>query len=84
MYHCNTYFYLINGQDGLFEKLEEVTPLPHFTHKFIESAAPESGSAAQADVIIADLCGFDEVEVLQSLLAWEKKDGQLILLADTE
>lgn len=84
MYHCNTYFYLMNGQDGLFEKLEEVTPLPHFTHKFIKSAAPESGPAAQADVIIADLCGFDEVEVLQSLLAWKKKDGQLILLADTE
>ena len=84
MYHCNTYFYLINGQDGLFEKLEEVTPLPQFTHKFIKSAAPESGPAAQADVIIADLCGFDEVEVLQSLLAWKKKDGQLILLADTE
>ncbi len=84
MYHCNTYFYLMNGQDGLFEKLEEVTPLPHFTHKFIKSAAPESGPAAQADVIIADLCGFDEAEVLQSLLAWKKKDGQLILLADAE
>ena len=49
MYHCNTYFYLINDQDGLFEKLEEAAPLPHFTHKFIKSAAPESGPAAQAD-----------------------------------
>lgn len=84
MYHCSTHFYLINGQDGLFDKLEEIKPLPHFTHEFVRSALPERELTAQSDVIIINLCGLDVLKVFQNLLAWKKKEGQLILLADQE
>lgn len=84
MYHCNTCFYLITGQDSLLEKLEEISPLPHFTHEFVKSVGPEQDLLEKADVVIANLCGDDVTEILHFLRLHKKKNGELILLADKE
>jgi len=84
MYHCHIQFYLIGGQNAVFEPIKEVTPLEHFTHSFAESDEPEAEAAAQADALFADLRGADVDKTLRTLIGCKKKEAELIVLADRE
>ncbi len=84
MYHCQIRFYLIGGQNGIFESIKEITPLEHFVHTFWESDEAEAETAAQADVLFVNLQGADAGEMLRTLTAYKKKEAELILLADRE
>lgn len=84
MYHCHIQFYLIGGQNGIFESLKEMTPPEHFTHVFWESDEAEGETVAQADVMFANLQGADTEKALRTLTAHKKKEAELILLVDKE
>ena len=81
MYHCHTRFYLIGGQNKVFEKIRETVPFEHFTHEFLESREPEDELTAAADVIVADLQGRDGQRIVRDLAAKKKKEAELIVLA---
>lgn len=82
MYHCNIYFYIVSRTDDLAKKVGEMEPFERFTHEIVKSSEPEAMSLRKADVIIADLRGFDVVETLCFLLSGKSDEAELILLAD--
>lgn len=82
MYHCHIHFYFVGKSCRAFEIMKGMSPQAPFSHEFAESERPERELAAQADVIVADLLGMDEGEVLHMLTAGRKKESELILLAD--
>lgn len=84
MYRCHIRFYLIGGQNAVFESIKEITPLEHFSHTFWESDEPKEETAAQADVLVADVQGTDPEEMLRTLSAYKKKEAELILIARQE
>ena len=84
MYHCHIQFYLIGGQNVIFESVKRMKPLEHFAHTFWESDEPEDEKTAQADVLFVDLQGRDAGKMLRILTANKKKEAELILLADRE
>jgi len=51
-------------------------------YEYIESNGPREESAAKADVILADLQGFDAAETVRVLTSWKKPGADLILLAE--
>lgn len=82
MYHCNVCLYIISERDDFIQKVNEMEPLTHFTHKVIQSGRPEEAFAKQADVIIADLDRLDAVETFRFLVSHGKDKSELIFLAD--
>ncbi|MCM1496235.1 MAG: response regulator [Bacteroides sp.] len=84
MYHCHSLLYFIGYQHDLFHTLQEMPPLPAFTHEYLESECPEQAMAARADMILADLGGLDAKSVVQTLVAWKAPEAELILLAEKD
>jgi len=84
MYHCRLHFYLTGQQCKAFETIKEMSPLEHFTHEFSESNMPEETIAANADVILANLCDVDAKKTLQNLLSFKNRDAELIALVRQE
>ena len=84
MYHCHIQFYLAGTHCRVFDLVQEMSPLEHFTYEFFESKNPGSALAAQADVILANLQDMDVKEAIRILAPDGEKDAQLILLADKE
>ncbi len=82
MYHCHLRFYLTGYQNNIFEVIKEIAPLENFTHEFEQSDEPDSGLAAGADVILANLEGMDPVKTLKLLCGAKKKEAALILLME--
>lgn len=82
MYHCRFHFYLVGPQCRAFEIIKEMSPLEHFTHKFLESEKLEESLVAMADVIFVDLQGENIKDMVQALLQGKKKEAELILFAD--
>ncbi len=68
----------------MFMQLKDISPLPHFTHEFTESAKPEDAQVEQADVIVIDLSGMDAEQTLNVLSVHKRKEAELILLAQKE
>ncbi len=79
MYHCHLRLYCVGRRQELFTPLREAAPLDHFAHTFLESEAPDSALAAQADAVFADLTGLDAAGTVRAL-----SDGRtaLIVLAE--
>ncbi len=84
MYHCHTCYYMITCQDELFTVLQQISPLPHFTHEYLSSDSLDEALAGQADVILADIRQTQTKETVASLIACKRKTANLILLADKE
>lgn len=84
MYHCHTCYYMITCQDELFTVLQQISPLPHFTHEYLSSDLLDEALAGQADVILADIRQTQTKETVASLIACKRKTANLILLADKE
>ncbi len=84
MYHCHIQFYLAGTHCRVFDLVQEMSPLEHFTYEFFESKNPGSALAAQADVILANLQDMDVKETIRMLAPDGEKETQLILLADKE
>ena len=84
MYHCQTCYYMITCQSELFTVLQQIPPLPHFTHEYLLSDSPDEALAGRADVILADIRQTRTKGTVASLLACKKKTADLILLADKE
>lgn len=82
MYHCRFHFYLVGPQCRAFEIIKEMSPLEHFTHKFLESEKLEESLVVMADVIFVDLQGENIKDMVQALLQGKKKEAELILFAD--
>ncbi len=82
MYHCQTRFYLLGGEGSLFNVIKNMAPLERFAHEFTESSEPDEILLAGADVILADLQGKNEAEILQAVFSRKKEKAQVILLAD--
>ena len=80
MYHCHLRFYLAGRRQGAFEPIKNMAPLDRFTHTFSESAEPEEGLAAEADVILADLRETDGAQTLERLVRAKGERTQLIAL----
>ncbi len=84
MYHCHIHFYLVGEHSKVFEIIQEMPPLEHFTHSFSESAQPDGDLTAQADVILADLSGQNAEEALETLLAAKRDKTELLLLTERD
>ncbi len=82
MYHCHTQFYLVGSGDGIFEIIQGIPPLEHFTHAFWRSETPDAALAERADVILADLRGRDVPGTLEALRP--KEGAELLVLAEKE
>ncbi len=79
MYHCHVRFYLTGHKCRAFEIIKKMQPLECFTHEFWESSEPDSGLAAKADVIFANLQDIDAAEALRVLSAGRTVEAELIL-----
>ncbi len=84
MYHCHINFFFLGGQRRLFQMIEDISPLEHFTHEYFESKKPYETMISKADVILADLEDMDAASTVQTLLSGKRHDAELILLADKE
>ncbi|MDE6740346.1 MAG: hybrid sensor histidine kinase/response regulator, partial [Lachnospiraceae bacterium] len=84
MYHCQTHIYLAGCAEKLFHIIKKAEPLAHFTHTFTESKAVDKTLAAEADVIFADLCGWNVQEDVCAMIESKRGETQLILFADKE
>ena len=84
MYHCHIHFHLVGIRKDVFDKIEEMAPLPFFTHEFTRIEEAEKGSSGGADVVMADLRGLDVRETIQVLTADKSGDAEIILLAERE
>ena len=79
MYHCHINFFFLGGQRRLFQLLEEMPPLEHFTHDYFESRMPYETMISKADVIIADLNDMDAAATVKTLLSSKRHDAELIV-----
>lgn len=84
MYHCHIKFYLTGHKCRAFEIIKEMPPLGHFTHEYFESEEPEKSSAANADVVMADIRDMNIDKALEELITGNNMENELILLADRE
>ncbi|MDE6661734.1 MAG: GGDEF domain-containing protein [Lachnospiraceae bacterium] len=84
MYHCQINFYMITEQNELFTTLKQLSPLPHFTHEYMQSANADAALTEKADVILADMRKMNVDDTLAFLLSHKLKEAELILLADKE
>jgi len=84
MYHCHINFFFLGSQRRLFQLIEDIPPLEHFTHEYFESRIPYETTISKADVIIADLHDTDAAATLQTLLSDKRHDAELIALTDKE
>lgn len=84
MYHCHICFYMITGQNELFDTLKQLSPLAHFTHEYLQSAGIDAAMTNKADVILADVRQLNAEETLAFLVSHKRKEAELILLADKE
>ncbi len=84
MYHCHTCYYMITCQDELFTVLQQIPPLPHFTHEYLSGDSLDVALAGQADVILADIRQTQTKEMVASLIACKRQTANLILLVDKE
>ncbi|MDE6620835.1 MAG: response regulator [Lachnospiraceae bacterium] len=84
MYHCHINFFFLGSKRRLFQIIENIAPLEHFTHEFFESKMPYETMISKADVIIADLHDMDIAATMQTLIASKRQDADLIVLADKE
>ncbi|MCI8400248.1 MAG: PAS domain S-box protein, partial [Oscillibacter sp.] len=82
MYHCHIHFYFLGAHSKVFEIIQEMPALEHFTHSFSWSLQPDLAQAARADVIVAGLRGADAEQTLSALLAARKEGAELLLLSD--
>ena len=80
MYHCNLCIYVIGEKREALDVLQEIEPLKHFKHDFISSAEPRELLTPKADLIIADLTGFNVQTALHGLAYHMKEGAQLILI----
>ena len=74
MYHCQLCFYMITGHNELFTTLKQISPLPHFTHEYLQSTEADAALTNRADVILADVRQMNVEETLAFLLSHKKKD----------
>ena len=84
MYHCHTHIYLAGCTENLFDIIKKAEPLTHFTHTFTESKSVDKTLAAEADVIFADLRGWNVKEAVRMLIESKRGEAELILFADKE
>ena len=84
MYHCQICFYMITEQNELFTTLKQLSPLPHFTHEYMQSANADAALTEKANVILADMRQMNVEDTLTFLLSHKQKEAELILLADKE
>ncbi|MDE6883644.1 MAG: response regulator [Lachnospiraceae bacterium] len=84
MYHCHVHFHLVGIRQDVFAVIEEMSPLPCFTHEFTKSEGAGDASTGGADVILADLRDMDVRETVCALTADRGEDTELILLAERE
>ena len=84
MYHCHVHFHLVGIRQDVFAVIEEMSPLPCFTHEFTKSERAGDASTGGADVILADLRDMDVRETVCALTADRGEDTELILLAERE
>ena len=84
MYHCHTHFYFVGRHGRIYEIMEGMPPLEHFTHEFVQSDRPEKELMARADVILADLQGLDAEDILDTLTGGKREKAELILIADSD
>lgn len=82
MYHCHVHFYLIGSQQSIWDTIQAMPPLEHFTHTFTTGAKPDTALLADADIIIANLQDMDALTALQTLSDGRRRESELILLAD--
>ena len=59
MYHCHVHFHLVGIRQDVFAVIEEMSPLPCFTHEFTKSERAGDALTGGADVILADLRDMD-------------------------
>ncbi len=84
MYHCHTYLYLAGCTERAFEIIKDTEPLAHFSHSFVESVAVDKELAAKADVIFANLHGWNVQDAVRLIIESKRGETGLILLADKE
>ena len=84
MYHCHVHFHLVGIRQDVFAVIEEMSPLPCFTHEFTKSERAGDALTGGADVILADLRDMDVRETVCALTADRGEDTELILLAEKE
>lgn len=84
MYHCHINFLFLGSEHRLFQQIEDLPPLEHFTHEYFESRISSKTQLSKGDVILADLSGTDAVQVVRTLLSGKRHDAELIVLADKE
>ncbi|MDE6054529.1 MAG: PAS domain S-box protein, partial [Lachnospiraceae bacterium] len=84
MYHCHINFFFLGSQRRLFQLIENMPPLEHFTHEYFESRMPYDTMVSKADVVIADLSDMDAAATLQILLSDKRTDAELIVLTEKE
>lgn len=82
MYHCHVHFYLIGRQHGIWDTIQAMPPLEHFTHTFTTGAKPDAALLADADIIFANLQGMDAPAALKTISDGRRREAELILLAD--
>lgn len=84
MYHCHVEFYLTGCACETFEIIKSAAPPENFDFNFYESELPEKKAAENADVIFANLQGYDAEKNVRTLISYIGADTQLILLADKQ
>jgi len=84
MYHCHVHFHLVGIRQDVFAVIEEMSPLPCFTHEFTKSERAGDALTGGADVILAALRDMDVRETVCALTADRGEDTELILLAEKE
>ena len=75
---------MITEQNELFTTLKQLSPLPHFTHEYMQSANADAALTEKANVILADMRQMNVEDTLTFLLSHKQKEAELILLADKE
>lgn len=84
MYHCHIQFYFTGRPCNVFEAIKRMSLPEHFSYGFSHSDTPQESSAADADVIFANLLGTDVTSTVRMLTASKRKEAELILLAEQE
>ena len=84
MYHCHIHFYFTGRPCNVFEAIKKMSPPEHFSYEFSHSDTPLKKSAADADVIFANLLETDAISTVHMLAVSKRKEAELILLAEQD
>lgn len=86
MYKCKVHMYFWDVDSAVQNVIEQIEPMPHFTHQTLDANLSQIAGVKEADFILADLHNQKGKEKLfiDFVLTYKKEDSDFILCVDKE